>query len=165
VRSGPSPLGGTPPAPARRDRVVGFVLAIIGGLIGLIAALSGLCSLPYLPAQPSTSRANHSVAEAKLSVEFFGRPGYTKTSTDPEAFQLEAGLWVAIPPLVVALIGAIVGGRVGWWVGARLGRGNRVKTGSAGLPDQAVDYDDSVASPGAAQDCPPQHDLGTGGPK
>jgi hypothetical protein len=49
-----------------------------------------------------------------MSVEFFGRPGFTKSSPDPHAFDTEAYLWVGTPELAVTLFGTLAGGYLGW---------------------------------------------------
>jgi len=152
------PRGG---AGRRGDRVVAGVCAVIGAVAGLAAFLCAAGSSPEpLVVQAAIIRSDRPAAGAELSVRFFGRPGFTKTSPDPQAFDLEALLWVAVPELTLVVVLASAGAYVGWKVGSRLSRSRR--GGGQVAASEAADYDDRLAAePGAAAD--PRRHTGPAG--
>ena len=120
-------------------RLVRVGYALIGALTGAVAFLVVASNSPDpMLVQATVIRPNRAGAGSELSVQVLGRPAFTKSSSDPEAYSVEGWLWATGPDLTLALLVVGIGGYVGW----RLGRRRRPPTPDA----EVADYKDSTTA-------------------
>jgi hypothetical protein len=112
-----TPLDASPAKRWRGDRVLAFVLSLVGATFAFFVFL-GTVNGPNEPIQIGVSSSSRPGVRATLVVVFFDRIGYTRSASDPRAFDLEVAFWTAMPPIVCVLSGACLG----WFLGLLLTR-------------------------------------------
>lgn len=139
------PVANRPILLRKGDRLVAFVLAVIGVVVVVLALAMAVdhCT-QHEPIQSSVYTPPKPGVPSELTVSCFGYHVYSKTSLDASSLQFESTVWITVPTLVVYLFVVCAGATLGWKMGMLLTRSKHGKATNANVIQEINDYREIV---------------------
>ena len=139
------PVANLPILLGKGDRLVAFVLAVIGVPVAVVAlAMAVDHSTQHEPIQSGVIIPNKPGVPSELTVYCFGYHVYSRTSLDASSLKFESSVWVLVPTLVAYLFAACAGATLGWKMGLLITRTKHGKATNENVIQEINDYREIV---------------------